>query len=211
MAFIAFALLLMWRVEAFAWGSPQPKTPDVVSTPAPTPDVVTVPGYVGVKAKITGSVKQVTRLARLTEGMEKTLNHPSFKTRVLGQYYKGKQRFHDTTLTNEQVYEKIMLAREIGGSVDHLAELEIIMEKIKCSTLGYTYPNVKPFWINTCGFDSRKDSGLVGTMCHEWMHKLGFKHAVNYSVSRDYSVPYSVGTICAEIYDELSKAEVSGK
>ena len=42
-------------------------------------------------------------------------------------------------------------------------------------------------------------TSVASNLFHEWLHKVGFGHAVNYSVSRDYSVPYAVGRIIGSI------------
>jgi hypothetical protein len=145
-----------------------------------------------VTSKMSGSFKDVERLSRIVDVVRVVINSDAFKQRVEGAYYKGKKKFVDTALTNEQVYQTLM-AKPWA--------LEIGVERARCSTLGWTYPSIKKFYINSCGFNSRKDSGLAGTICHEYSHKLGFKHTSWRSSARPYSVPYSVGTICAELYE----------
>jgi hypothetical protein len=34
---------------------------------------------------------------------------------------------------------------------------------------------------------------------HEWMHKIGFTHAVTWSKDRDHTVPYAIGYLIEEL------------
>lgn len=183
--------------SAIAMGSPSPVKPIVV-----TPDIAD-PGKISVALTVTGTTAQVSRITRLTKVVEKIINSEKFKTRVLGSYYKGKLQFYDTTLNNEQVYETIRRGNELKSGNDYRWDLSIGVKHSRCSTLGWTYPNIREFYFNSCGFDQRSDSGLAGTICHEYNHKLGFSHSVQYTKSREYSVPYAIGTICAELYKEF--------
>lgn len=67
------------------------------------------------------------------------------------------------------------------------------------STVGYTTTTSKIINMNTKFFNTYSSSGVSRNMMHEWLHKLGFKHAVNYSSSRDYSVPYAIGSIMEKL------------
>ena len=200
-----FALVI--SAAAFGWGSPRPK-------PAPAPAPVESepqifipqedPGRVFTQANITASVTNAVRLARLIEdGVRPIINSEKFKTRVLGAWYKGKAQFVDTELSNAEVYKALREGAELGSGADWTWNIQVAVESARCSTLGWTYPDVQKFWINSCNFETRSDSGLVGTICHEYVHKLGFKHSVKWTAAREYSVPYAVGTICAELYKEM--------
>lgn len=203
-AFLAFAIVVMMAADAWSWGSPQPKKP--APTPVEQPVKITDPGYIQSRTNVSGTVSQAMRITRLAKTAEAIVNTDKFKTRVLGAYYKGKLRFVDTNLSNAEVYQKIREAKEVGGEVDYIMDLDIGIDKTDCNTLGWTYPTIRKFYFNSCGFDERSDAGLTGTICHEWTHKLGFSHVAMRLPSRAYSVPYSIGTICSELYDEVVKA-----
>lgn len=67
------------------------------------------------------------------------------------------------------------------------------------STVGYTTTTSTYINMNTKFLNTYTVAETAKTMTHEWLHKLGFKHAVTYSTSRDYSVPYGVGRIIKEL------------
>jgi len=143
------------------------------------------------------------RVSRLTTQAMAVVNSEEFKKRVLGSWYKGKYAFADTTDSNETVYKKIRESSEVFHKcVDYKWELEYQWDSNSKKVLGWTYANVKTVWFNYKNFDPRTDSGIVGTICHEHMHKLGYDHS---SASSSQSVPYAVGTICAELYDKMYK------
>lgn len=210
----AFALFFSLVVcsAAFGWGSPQPK-PEPIELPSEPQIFIpqTDPGHTFTQGHLTGTVSQVARLTRLVEQVEVVINSEDFKKRVLNAWYKGKAQFVDSPYSNEQVFRILREGAELKTVSDWTWNLEIEVEKSRCSTLGWTYPSVKKFWINSCNFEKRKDSGLAGTICHEYAHKLGFSHSYKWTASREYSVPYAVGTICAEIYNDLFNQSASSQ
>lgn len=203
---LILGLSLMISSLVFGWGSPPPKKPAPVEVQVPAPTQITDPGYIHSRTSVSGTVSQAMRITRLAKTAEAIVNTEKFKARVLGAYYNKKLQFVDTKLSNAEVYQKIREAKEIGGEVDYIMDLDIGVDRARCSTLGWTYPSIRKFYFNSCGFDERTDAGLTGTICHEWTHKLGFGHSKDRTPSRPYSVPYSIGTICSELYDEVVKA-----
>jgi hypothetical protein len=65
--------------------------------------------------------------------------------------------------------------------------------------IGYTYGTSKRIWVNNKYFVTNADTSVASNLFHEWLHKVGFGHAVSYSVSRDYSVPYAIGRLIGSI------------
>lgn len=177
-----------------------PKPPIPVEKPVSNPVVMKDPGEIKIVLNVKATPAQIARVSRLSDVARKIINSPEFKARVLGAWYKGKAQFVDTKLSNAEVYQKLREGAELKTPVDYTWNLEIGIERSRCSTLGWTYPNVSMFWFNSCTFDTREDSGVTGTICHEYSHKLGFEHSQNATAARPYSVPYAVGTICAELY-----------
>ncbi len=131
------------------------------------------------------------------------MNSEEFKARVLGAWYKGKAQFADTKDANETVYQKIRASSEVFNKCNNYkVELQYQWDSNSGKVLGWTFKTVKTIWFNYKNFDTRQDSGIVGTICHEHMHKIGYGHA---SAKSYASVPYAVGTICSEVYLEMKK------
>lgn len=194
---IALGFLILSR-PAFSRGSPYPE-------PAPKIPEVNLPdpGFTSIKLYTQASVKDAARLAKIKDVIAKVIVSERFKKRVLGAWYKGKAQFVMTSLSNPQVYNALRKGNELGTGNDYEWDMEIGIKSSRCSTLGWTYPNVKMFWFNSCTFYDRTDAGLGGTMCHEYSHKLGFEHSSEWRSDREYTVPYAVGNICAELYPEF--------
>jgi hypothetical protein len=189
---------------AFSMGSRRPTPPAETPTPTPTESTCNIddPGKIGyevnfVPNQFTTEIR-MNRVKKLASIANAVVNSPEFKSRVLGSWYKGKAQFADTKDSNEVVYQKIRASSEVFNKCNnYLMELEYQWDSNSGRVLGWTYPTVKTVWFNYKNFDSRSDSGIVGTICHEYLHKLGYGH----SSAKSYaSVPYAVGTICAELY-----------
>lgn len=195
---ILLLLTILSTSLAFGRGSPPPKPAPEAQKPGEivveSPGPIKSPGKTAIVLNASGTPAQIARLTRIVPVVEKVINSPEFKSRVLGAYYNGKLQFVDTKLSNAQVFDVIMASDWT---------LEIRLEKLGRNVLGRTFTNVKWFSFNSRNFDSRKDSGLAGTICHEQLHKLGFKHSKYNNSARPYSVPYAVGTICAELYSSF--------
>jgi hypothetical protein len=140
---------------------------------------------VNVTARISGSVAEVARIQKILPVVEKVLNSAEFKDRVL------KAKFTETKDSSLKVYETI-------NSWHWENEYEFKVNRNR-RVVGWTYPSVKTVWINSRGFSSRSDSGIAGTICHEATHKMGYTHK---SAKSHQSVPYSIGTICSQLYEK---------
>ncbi|GAB1376833.1 hypothetical protein MASR1M48_16850 [Lactococcus petauri] len=144
------------------------------------------------------------RMDRLFKVAEKVINSEEFKGRVYGAYYDKKRQFaQNNGLTNEQIYQKAIEGAELSGPIDFIWQMDITYERGSRGVLGWTYPTEKRIWFNSRYFKTREDSGIVGTICHEQLHKLGFGHDFSSTKRRPYSVPYSIGTVCAELAEKL--------
>jgi hypothetical protein len=198
---IAILFMAIIMGDVLGWGSPAPKQIE----PIPEPDLPAEvdPGTVAIRLTADGTVAQVARIARLKDVIARIINSKKFESRVLGAYYEGHLQFIDTVMANAEVLKTLRQGRELFSRIDYVWDLDVGVQRARCSTLGWTYPKVRMFWINSCGFDKRPDAGLAGTLCHEYTHKLGFNHSQNWTKSREHSVPYAIGTICAELYEEF--------
>lgn len=162
--------------------------------------LVSIPGFSAtITANIKGTVSEVATIQKVLPVVEKIINSEEFRQKVLSS------KFTYTKLTNEEIYKKI---------VANDWQLHLVFEKqgkwapftkskCKSTVLGWTYPSTKTVWFNRCNFEGRKLSGIAGTVCHETAHKLGFTHPFQDTKTRPQSVPYSVGTICANMFERF--------
>ncbi len=142
------------------------------------------------------SAAQEEKITRAAELIKKVVASTEFKNRIINYYYNGKKAFIDADMTNAQVYKKILEASEkmSNGGRNNTMDLEIeLYGDDGSNTIGYTYPNVVRIFMNTKYFSKFNASQVADNMFHEWLHKIGFKHAVDATPSRGHSVPYAIG------------------
>lgn len=141
---------------------------------------------------VNGQSKQTQRVLALLSRAEKVINSQKFKLKVLNS------TFTSTKDSPEEIVRKIECASETfnKNGCNYLVDINWEFARNKRYVLGWTYPNSNTIYFNSRNFNGRDDSGIVGTICHEYMHKLGYGHK---SASDLNSVPYSVGTICANL------------
>jgi hypothetical protein len=134
-----------------------------------------------------GSDLQRSKILQAIAKAELIMNSEAFKKRVLSS------SFTSTKDASEVILKRILNAQ---------SEYQVIwvFERHRSrKVLGWTYPNEKRIWFNSRNFDGRSVKGLSGTVCHELMHKIGYDH----KSAKDFmSVPYSIGTICSELYKD---------
>jgi hypothetical protein len=123
--------------------------------------------------------------------IQKIVATDEFKNRILNHTFEGKKTFVDSNdLSNAEIYRKILT-----GTM----KVELELYHSPNTTIGYTYPDTKRIWINTKYFNRYTPVKVADNLMHEWMHKLGFNHAVKHSATRNYSVPYAVGYLIEEL------------
>lgn len=138
--------------------------------------------------------------------IRKVVASPEFRERILNHTYEGKKTFVDNRgLTNAEIYQKIADGAEIIGDTSKNQKMNVELELYhsKTKTIGYTYPNTTRIWMNTKYFNRYTPVKVADNLMHEWMHKLGFTHAMKYSVERNYSVPYAVGYLVEELAGKI--------
>lgn len=152
-----------------------------------------------------------TKIRNAEELIKRVIASETFKSRVIGYTYNGSRTYVDNGgFTNEQIYQKILDGAETLNKVsDNEMDLTMEMYYAANSTVGYTYANVSKIYANTKFYNNYSAATITGNMTHEWLHKLGFKHASSYSVSRDSSVPYAVGYIMRDIAATIKLEEPS--
>lgn len=161
---------------------------------------------------ISNATTEMTEKIRVAEELiKRVIATEEFRTRVIGYTYNGTRTYVDNGgYTNEQIYQKILDGAETLNKItDNEMDLDIEMYYASNSTVGYTYANVSKIYANTKFYNSYSPATITGNMTHEWLHKLGFKHATSYSTSRDSSVPYAVGYIMRDIAARIKLDEPS--
>ncbi len=145
-----------------------------------------------------------TQQAKFDDAVEiikKVVATEEFRSAVLNHTYNGAKTFVDNGgFTNAQIYQKILDGAEsLQPTKNNTMNMEVELYYAATSTVGYTYANSKRVWVNTKYFNSNPVTSVSSNLFHEWLHKLGFKHATSYSTSRDYSVPYAIGRIIGSL------------
>ena len=64
-------------------------------------------------------------------------------------------------------------------------------------------PNEIKIWMNSKFFDQNNPAKVTENMMHEWLHKIGFKHDYERTLTRPYSVPYAIGYLVGRIAQKL--------
>jgi hypothetical protein len=141
------------------------------------------------------------KLNKAVEIIKQVVATEEFRSKVLNHTYGGVKTFVDNGgFSNAQIYQKILDGAEtLQNTKDNEMDMEVELYYASTSTVGYTYANNKRIWVNTKFFDRYTPAGVAHNLFHEWLHKLGFGHASSYSPSRDYSVPYAIGSIVDDI------------
>ncbi|MFP5384702.1 MAG: hypothetical protein ACLGHN_01395 [Bacteriovoracia bacterium] len=144
---------------------------------------------------------QQEKLEQALEIIKKVVATEEFRSQILNHTYGGQKTFVDNGgYTNAQIYQKILDGAEtLQPLKDNEMDMEVELYYALTSTVGYTYANSKRVWVNTKYFNTNPVTSVAANLMHEWLHKLGFKHAVSYSTSRDYSVPYAIGRMVGNI------------
>lgn len=144
---------------------------------------------------------QKAKIERAEEKIRSVIASEEFRTRILNHKYNGKKQFKDNAgLTNSQIYQRILEGSEkLAPGKDNEMDLKIKVYYENSTTVGYTTPSSSYINMNSKFLNKYTANEVSRNMIHEWLHKLNFKHAVSYSTSRDYSVPYAVGRIMEQL------------
>ena len=139
------------------------------------------------------------------EMIKRVVSSSEFKERVLNHTYNGVKTFVDNRgLSNFQIFKMIIEGAEILNKMkNNTLDMEVELYYADSSTVGYTISNSPRVWVNTKYFYVFPVSGVASNLMHEWLHKLGFRHASVYSPSRDYSVPYAIGRMVGSLGKKL--------
>lgn len=153
--------------------------------------------------------KKIRSASRL---IKKIVQSDEFKERVLNHSWKGKKQFaNNLGLSNQEIYKKILEGSErmTGHGPNNTMDLEIeLYADYDSITIGYTYPSIVRIYMNRKYFNKFRPYQVADNMMHEWLHKIGFGHAVKDTPERPYSVPYAVGYIVKGIARGMRKSNL---
>lgn len=133
--------------------------------------------------------------------IKKVVTSPEFKERIISHTFEGKRGFVDNKgLSNEEIYQIIIEGSEtLKPGKNGRMDVELELYEHASRTIGYTYPHTSRIWMNTKYFNKYSPIQVADNLFHEWLHKLGFDHALKYTKSRNYSVPYAIGYLVEEL------------
>lgn len=161
-----------------------------------------------INARMTGFDRdQESKIFEAFDLIKRVVATDEFKRRVLGHTYKGKKQYVDNGgHSNAEVYKAILNGAErLSPSRNNTMDLELEVYTERNSVIGYTMPSIRTIFMNSKYLNSSgfKPNKVAMNLMHEWLHKLGFKHAQKNSPSRPHSVPYAVGYIMRDIASRL--------
>jgi hypothetical protein len=136
---------------------------------------------------------QQAKLDKAMAAIEKVVNSPEWKNRVVNNTYNKKATPFDSNkgLSNEQIFEKLFAGAEsLIPAVNYQMDLTVTMYYKSNSVVGYTTPSSMIVNTNSKFHDKFDACEISGNLYHEWTHKMGFDHA---SAKSYNSVPYSLG------------------
>lgn len=147
------------------------------------------------------SSSQEAKIQKAEYKIRKVIASEEFRSRILNHTYGGVKKFVDNNgLTNLQIYNKILNgAEKLKPTANNAMDMGIKIYYQNSNTVGWTSTGSTYINMNTKYLNSYTSTQVTRNMMHEWLHKLGFSHAVNYSTSRNYSVPYGIGRIMEEL------------
>jgi hypothetical protein len=149
---------------------------------------------------------QQDKFDQAIELIKRVVATEEFRTAVINHTYNGSKTFVDNGgYTNSQIYQKMLEGAEtLQPLKNNTMDMEVELYYAATSTVGYTNSGTTRIWVNTKYFNTNSIGGVAANLVHEWLHKLGFRHASSYTTSRDYSVPYAVGRMISRIGSSLN-------
>lgn len=139
------------------------------------------------------------------ELIKKVIASDEFKSKVLNKTYNGKKTYVDNGgYTNAQIYKKILEASEkLNPGKNNTMDLTLKTYYVSDPVIGYTMPSINTIYMNRKYLNTFEPHEVAMNLTHEWLHKLGFKHAAQMNDARPHSVPYAVGYIMRELAKKL--------
>lgn len=144
---------------------------------------------------------QEAKIQKAEEKIRRVIGSEAFRTRILNHTFNGVKKFNNNDgLSNSQIYTKVLEGMEnYLRSKNNSMDLNVKVYYENSSTVGFTTTTSSYINMNTKFLNTYTSNQVSRNMTHEWLHKLGFSHAVTYSTARNYSVPYAIGSIMEEL------------
>lgn len=144
---------------------------------------------------------QEEKVLDAVELIKKVIASDEFKNSILNHKYKGKKTFVDNAgLSNSQIYKRILESSEkLNPGKNNTMDVTLVTYYTSANVIGYTLPSVNKIWMNRRYLNTFTPVQVASNLFHEWLHKLGFKHAYERTASRPYSVPYAVGYLVKKL------------
>jgi hypothetical protein len=182
--------------------APLAQTPQAPITP--TGDTTLSPLALSFDTNITQvdfTNEQAEKYNKAIEIVKLVVATEKFRNDVVNFTYNGQKAFIDNKgRTNEQIYQSILDAAETLKPIkNNIMDLEVQLYYAATNVVGYTYGGTTRIWVNTKYFNTFMENSVAGNLFHEWLHKLGYTHAVSATTTRPYSVPYAIGNIMGKI------------
>lgn len=112
--------------------------------------------------------------------------------------------------SDNKVYERFQRGWEVGyGLPDgrHNFNLETANPKDKL-TIAYVYFGYPTIFYNPRYLNTSSIFEIVGTICHEYAHLLGYRHTLELYEYRVLTVPYQIGYACETIARNIYSSEL---
>lgn len=150
------------------------------------------------------NIGELFKLAKVVPHLERAMNSDELKDFV--RFYP----FHDDSgHSGLAIWERIQRGEEKGTNGDGVMNLSLEIAFRFNSVIGWTTGKSLNIWLNRRYFRSRSDASIGGTIAHEWLHKLGYRHSFKWTKSRKDSVPYAIGEKVAQLITEYQRHEAS--
>ena len=150
------------------------------------------------------SPQELSRIKNIISNLPRVINSNDFRVFVKENKIDNAYKFEENNNnTNEKIYNHIMSGTEkLSPAIDNNWQLTLNKRWLFSRSINaYTYDYIPEITFNSRYFKSVDDASIAGTICHEYSHKLGYKHDSPNQQKQQNSVPYSVGQMCSYLYE----------
>ncbi len=146
------------------------------------------------------------RVIKIAQNLETVINSEHFMLLVFShQYNNEKTFFQNNNETNDQIFYRLMSGYERRNPLpDNTWSLNLRLRSLfSRTTTAYTYPSSPVITISLRYWKKTSEAGIARTLCHEYLHKVGYDHSSSRTVQRPFTVPYGIGGICETVYANI--------
>ena len=151
-----------------------------------------------------------TKIENAGKKLEMIVNSELFRVQFMAADFSGEtSKFKDWDRTD--LYNYLMDGSEVlDPNEDNEANMTVTAYRSFKSVIGYTYGNIKGFYLNT-RFMYREEKLIASTMLHEYGHKKGFDHDFRRTYRRQFSICYQMNLIVESCYDHINRTKITPK